>query len=170
MGLEVYVTVAKPSKRLVLFQCFYYNPWLLVFLFPGTYAWNVKKHNGLLLLFIICQEIWIYRAKANLWTLCQTIPSPKDLTIQLLSRSWKMQDRMKADGWMILIQYLKYRTQWYRCIFRCYLKEETEYLGIVSLIHKYYKFYIIWETILNIQGGLKEGVKTNSFKWDKGQI
>ena len=57
MGLEVYVTVAKPSKRLVLFQCFCHNPWLLVFLFPGTYAWNVKKHNGLLLLFIICQEI-----------------------------------------------------------------------------------------------------------------
>lgn len=81
-----------------------------------------------------------------------------------------MQGRMKTDGWMILIQYLKCRTQWCRCIFRCYLKEETEYLGIVSFIHKYYKFYIISETILNIQDGLKGGVKADSLKWDKGQI
>lgn len=81
-----------------------------------------------------------------------------------------MQDRMKTDGWMILIQYLKYRTQWCRCIFRCYLKEETEYLGIVSFIHKYYKFYIIWETILNIQDGLKKGLKTDQFSNEtKGQ-
>lgn len=80
-----------------------------------------------------------------------------------------MQDRMKTDGWMILIQYLKYRTQWCRCIFRCYLKEETAYLGIVSFIHKYYKFYIIWETILNIQGGLKEGVKADPSNETKGK-
>lgn len=81
----------------------------------------------------------------------------------IFSRSCKLWDRMKTDGWMVLIQYLKYRTQLYRCVFRCYLKEETEYLGIVSFIHKYYKFYIIWKTILNIQGGLKEGVKADWF-------
>lgn len=119
------------------------------------------------LLFV--KETWIYRAEAGLWT-TPAVPSPKDLTIQLLSRCWKMQDRMKTDGWMILIQYLKYRTQWCRCIFRCYLKEETDYLGIVSFIHKYYKFCIIWEIIPSTQNGLKEVVKADSLKWDKGQI
>lgn len=129
-----------------------------------------KKAQWAIIIIYYLSKKHEYTEQRTVCELCQTVPSPKDLTIQLLSRSWKIQDRMKADGWMILIHYLKYRTQWYRCIFRCYLKEETEYLGIESLIRKYYKFYIIWEAILNILGGLKEGVKTDSFKWDKGQI
>lgn len=128
-----------------------------------------KKAQWAIIIIYYLSKKHAYTEQRPVCELCQTVSSPKDLTIQLLSRSWKMQDRMKTDGWMILIQYLKYRTQWCRCLFRCYLKEETEYLGIVSFIHKYYKFYIIWETILNIQGGLKEGVKADSLKWDKGQ-
>lgn len=119
------------------------------------------------LLFV--KETWIHRAEASLWTTPDS-PQPQRPHNTALKQVCKMQDRMKTDGWVILIQYLKYRTQWCRCIFRCYLKEETEYLGIVSFIHKYYKFYIIWETILNIQDGLKEGVKADPLQGVMGAI
>lgn len=75
--MEGYGTVAKPGKRLVLFQCFYYNPWLLVFLFLGIYEWNVKVHSGLLLLFIICHRNMNIQSKGQFVNYAKQSPVQK---------------------------------------------------------------------------------------------